>query len=546
MHTLARGFAVVCALAVLGVGSPALAAPDRLNDDVPSAFPDNPGAWAFSYNREMIDLEGALTTSSTAHDYFKLRYTLSPKVAASVRYTVDDLNGGLALVNPVFNNQDSGNSFEVDLRTNLLNVPQTPADADKQQEFAAGSAFSLGVSGTFYQLDAGNLGRDENLIKAYLLYTTDLTEEMTAHTYFSSGRLAGDESSGSVNRIGAGIDYVLMPGDHPLTLMANGILDIYNFREPSFNTSRVSRFDLGLRYQVSHDWFASLGWVTVNDSENDASGSGIFAGLNYVQMPRPVVECPPAEETPAEAAPPEEDQSASVADGQALAALPPAGESNSSPVAVQSDQQAAGAPETPPLMAGVSYTGSVNRFDEPVPESATGKTAASTEIPPTEPEHEASLAETASLREASANTTGFEPLEVSGGPYYFDPERAEQNEQAAGELDVQPSTANTETEASLVLEPLQSTEPSGIDIPGFPNAPPQHTPLHAVMIRAGVALPMEVPRTTAPGQQMTRAPRLGENAPTSVTEAAEDVDVALEKAISSDTYADTGASTTKA
>ena len=532
MHTLARGFAVVCALVAVGVGAPALAAPDRLNDDVPSAFPDDPGAWAFSYSREMIDLEGALTSSSTAHDYFKLRYTFSPKVAASVRYTLDDLNGGLAIVNPVFNNQDSSSSFEIDLRTNLLNVPATPANEEEKQEFTAGSAFSLGVSGSFYQLDAGNLGRNENLIKAYLLYTTDLTEEMTAHTYFSSGRLAGDESSGSVNRIGAGIDYVLVPGDRPLTLLVNGVLDIFNFREPNFNTSRVSRFDVGLRYRVSHDWFASLGWVTANDSENDASGSGLFAGLNYVQMPRPCVECPPVEETPVEGTPAEGEQTASAQADAALAALPPAAASSNPTAEPAQPKQRGSAPsqaEMPSLMAGAGYSGSVNRFEKTQPPADSGKQVASAAD---------NTSESDAIEENDAGEPAFfDPLLISsgpdrpavhGGPYYFDPERAEENKLAVAALAEQESQS-----------PPSTGTDNGISIPPFPEAPPHHTPASAVMVRAGLELPLETPQPTVPGQRMTRAPQRSAP-PASVGEAAEDVDEALERAIAEDTYASTG------
>jgi hypothetical protein len=551
MHTLARGFILVCALVAVGVGSPALAAPDRLDEGVPSAFPDTPEAWALSYGHETINLEGALTSSSTAHDYFKLRYTFSPKVAASVRYTLHDLNNGFALINPILDNQDSGSSYEVDLRTNLLNVAQVPADPAKNQVFAAGSAFSMGVSGTFFQLDAGNLGRNESLIKAYLAYTTDLTEEMTAHTYFSSGRLSGDNSSGSVNRIGAGVDYVLIPGDNQLTLMADGILDIYNFREPSFNTSRVSQFDVGLRYRVSRDWYASLGWITVNDSENDASGSGIFAGLNYVQEPKPPVECPPAA-APAEGAP---------ADGAApAAAAAPAPQVTAQAPTPQPAKQAAStsAGDVPALMAGGGYSGSVNR--EASADPSTADTAASNSEPRTIASRSVSSADTEPsplVDQVSQYEPGPVVLEqdeaaVSGGPYYYDPQRAELNEQASTALDAPtPAEAGTDVtpdaEAPATGEPelqpvapdaASAEEPGGISIPPFPRVLPRHTPLHAIMIRAGLALPLEVPQATRPEQQMSRAPLAGEDTPTAeLTQAADEVDEALEQAITEDTYA---------
>ncbi|MDQ3023847.1 MAG: hypothetical protein M3R04_05610, partial [bacterium] len=94
--------------------------------------------------------------------------------------------------------------------------------------------------------------------------------------------ISGDTHTGSVNRIGAGLDYNLTSGRHPLTLMANAVLDVYNFRQPTFNTSRITSFDVGLRYGLTENLYTTLGWMTYNDSENDSTGSGIFAGLQWL------------------------------------------------------------------------------------------------------------------------------------------------------------------------------------------------------------------------------------------------------------------------
>jgi hypothetical protein len=304
MNNNLRGWLFPILIGALVTGM-AHAAPDRLNDDVPDAIPDHPGAVSLSYGYEGLSLDSPGSGERTSHMYYRGRYTFSDKVAASFRVTDHDLAGGLGLISPLLDYQDSAKSYTLDLTLNLLNVPATPADPDNEVAFAAGSAFNAGVSGTQYQLDAGGLSRDETLMKAYLMYSTDLTEEMRAHTYFSTGRLSGDTHTGSMNRVGAGLDYALIDGRRPLTLMANGILDIYNFREPSFNTGRVSRFDLGMRYRVSRDWYASVGWVTANDSENETSGSGIFAGLNFISHPGKHDDCvacgTAGEETPAPA-----------------------------------------------------------------------------------------------------------------------------------------------------------------------------------------------------------------------------------------------------
>lgn len=321
--------AVACALLPI---ARAWAAPERLGDLVPDAVPDQEGAWSFAWGREAVNLEGPLNSEQTARDYFKLRYTFSPKVAASLRYTYNDMAGGFGLVTPVLNQIDSSNSFTVNLDMNMMYQPRVNEDKANNIAFAAGSSFGMGVTGTQYTLKSGTLDQSETLIAAYLVYSTDLTPEMRAHTYFSSGRLSGDAYTGSMNRVGAGLDYMLIPGRHPLELMANGVLDIYNFRQPSFNTSRVSRFDVGLRYRIANDWFATLGWATVNDSESNNSGSGLMAGVNYVTMPKEKPPCPPA-------APPAE----------APAETPPAPPAAAAPAP---DSRLAGL-DAPPLMASV-------------------------------------------------------------------------------------------------------------------------------------------------------------------------------------------------
>lgn len=349
------------ALAAALTSQLALAAPPRLGDDVPSAFPDQPNAISFGWDHESIQLEGPLATNDVTHDYFRLRYAVNPKTAVTFRYGTHELGGAVGLASPIFDGKDSAESYQLDLALNLHSVPATPADPDKEVEFAAGSAFTMGVSGTQYQSDIGQLTEDQSLLKAYLLYTTGLSPEMRAHTVFSSARLSGDGYSGSVNRVGAGLDYTLIDGRRPLTLMVNGIIDVYNFREPTFNTSRMSRFDVGLRYNVAEDWFASAGYVTVNDSENDTSSSGVYAGLHYVDMPSPPCEpCEELEEAP-EAAPvvAEDTQAAAPEETVVAQAETPAAEGNGEATPVEGDgnteavllaavpEEAAGDEETP-------------------------------------------------------------------------------------------------------------------------------------------------------------------------------------------------------
>jgi hypothetical protein len=258
-----------------------LAAPDRLDNKLPDAFPDTPGDFAMSLGHEWLDLDGALGSTSTNHDYFKLRYQFNPDLAGSIGYAHHQLGGAEGLLSPLFDNRDSATIWSFDLSMNLLDTPETAANADAKQEYVGASAFNIGVAADIYDTSTGAVSDSTTLLKAYLAYSTDLTTDIRAHTYFSSGRLSGGGRSGSVNTVAAGLDYDLAKGSHPLTLMANGILDIYNFRDPAFDTSRVSRFDLGLRYRFTPGWYGQVGWMTVNDSASDASGSGLFANVNW-------------------------------------------------------------------------------------------------------------------------------------------------------------------------------------------------------------------------------------------------------------------------
>lgn len=267
--------------------SVALAAPDRFDNQVRDAVPDPENTFNFSFNHFVVNTEGPVTSENSSHQLFRLGYQFSDKLNASFHIGSHDLSGGLGLTNPIFSNLDSAQSYGLQLDMNLLNEAAIPAGDQDGSVWTPGSAFSIGFLGNVNQLDRSGIGESETELGAYLAYSTDLTEEMRGHTYFSTSRLTGDNASGSANRVGAGLDYLLMDGDKPLVLMANGIIDIYNFRQPQFNTSRISRFDLGLRYKMAREWDAQLGWSTFNDSEQDSSGSGIFAGINWRSIKDP-------------------------------------------------------------------------------------------------------------------------------------------------------------------------------------------------------------------------------------------------------------------
>ena len=439
------------------IALPAYAAPERLSDIIPDAVPDLEGRLNVSWNHQQLDLEGPFSDSSSTHDYLKLKYTFSPTTAGSIRYGTHDLSGDMGIISPLFNSKDSATSLEFDFAFNLLNMDAVPADTVNNIPFGAGSALNLGLSATFFQLDAGPISQNETLLKAYLAYSTDLTEELRAHTYFSTGRLSGDEASGSVNRIAAGLDYEIIGGCRPLVLMADGALDVYNFRQPSFNTSRLSQFNVGLRYRFAQKWYGTLGWQTVNDSESDSSGSGLFAGLNFVdeedcycesclaggshgEAPVEEVilnESLPAPEVPAEGPPPAE--------------LP--AEASVEPPAAPEETAAA----EPPMM---------NTTEQPAAAVAS-----------------AAAEETAPSSETAVDGEGLPGDEPATQPL-TDPTVGED----AASLDE--STDPLLTDATELLAggttasaPAAGADAAGVTIPPFPRELPRFTPIDAVFVR---------------------------------------------------------------
>lgn len=458
MRHYLRGILVLALACALLPYARALAAPERLGDLVPDAVPDGEGLWNFAWGHEAISLDGPLNDEQTARDYFKLRYTFSPKVSATLRYTSHDLVNGYGLITPVLNNVDSSGSYTANLDMNLMTTPRVDADKAKNVAFAAGSAFGIGVTGTQYLLKADNLDQNETLIAAYLIYSTDLTEEMRAHTYFSSGRLSGDAYTGSVNRVGAGLDYTLMPGKRPLELMVDGVLDIYNFRQPSFNTSRVSRFDFGLRYRIAQDWYATIGWATVNDSESNNSGSGMFGGINYCQGPKAKKEkkeCPP---------PP-----------------PPAAPAGTPPPA----QPSAAAPETQTQLA---------MADQP-PLMASAQASAPAAADPAATPAPAEPAATPAPAEPAAVPAPADPVDAGGSA-------AQPADKTVASAAPEPAPAAPGAADDAAAAPLDPAQNDGIAIPEPPVETPLPTPEGAVMLRAGIDPP---PADNAPAKEVASA-----------------------------------------
>jgi hypothetical protein len=508
----------------------ALAAPERLSGDVPDATPDSEGAWAISYGLESIELDGPLQTERTSHNYYKLRYSFSPDVAAAVRYESHSLAGGEGLISPIFGSQDEATALGFDLAVNLLNVPMTqrvvdPVSGAETVPFAAGSSFGMGVGMTRYDMSAASLSQEDLLLRAYLTYSTDLTEDMRAHTYFSTGRISGDTHTGSVNRVAAGLDYNLSGGDRPLVLMANGVLDIYNFRQPTFNTSRISRFDIGLRYRLAEDWYASAGWVTLNDSENDSSGSGIFAGLNFVDEPSPpapLVEEVPVEEpapsgpAPAEPPPAAEPVPPPPAEPAPVAEAPPA-DAAVEPAEQPATETAGSEPvieEEVLVLPDARADAGSSRTVSDVSSAPASPRMMDIEMPPSPPPAGSETAgrTVSSIEQPQSGPVTPLPADYSiappgggaaadyaqGGRYFYDEERARQNAEYIARM-----------EASAVAwsdKPLDSPENAGLTVPAFPGeSGPRHTAADDRMVRPD-------PSTEHAGLLATRESAISERA----------------------------------
>ncbi|MCC7477648.1 hypothetical protein IT575_04235 [bacterium] len=462
----------------------ALAAPDRLDDEIPDAAPSEADGLSASYGFSSLSLDGPQNSESTWHNYFKFRYQFGDDIGLRLFYNTHDLAGGHGLLSPVFDAQDQASAYGFDLSMNMLNVPSKSAKESANKAFEAGSAFNIGVSGKVMNMDAGAIGQSDSQISAYLAYTTDLTEKMRAHTYFSTGRISGDSHSGSVNRVGAGLDYVLQRGRHPLVLMANGLLDIYNFRQPSFNTARISRFDIGLRYKIRRGLYASAGLQTLNDSENDASGSGIFAGLNYVDeaqdwsstgKPLPVLPPPPP---PAEPAPADPNAQQPVA--------PP-------PAQPQADAGAAVEVLQAPLMAS-NQTPQQSRTEQAQRQAAGTRSASGLDTSQEARDAHSGIsdpgAEQPAYTDAAMLDSGLAE-KVDGGAYFYDPELAALNASALSSLGEATAQAGQDATAGRPQGALvaEIVDPSGVAVPAFPLSEPQATRATASMVRppAGAA-----------------------------------------------------------
>jgi hypothetical protein len=203
---------------------------------------------------------------------------------------------------------NSADGWGVEFRIMLEHAPPIlPATPDAK--FAPGNSFTIATGFSALNLEA--TGIDDELHRFYgrLMYSTDFTQELHAHTVFATEHYTSDYKRGNSTTLGLGADYDLFSWHGGLLqLSANGLIDIYSIRKPTFDTGRVTRFDAGLRVKLGSTLGGYAGYEVVNDSLSDRNGQGIFYGVTFTPDLKFPTRAKPPVEQPAEPAPTEGSQ----------------------------------------------------------------------------------------------------------------------------------------------------------------------------------------------------------------------------------------------
>jgi hypothetical protein len=247
---------------------------------IPEAFL-LPEKWlSFSYLRRSFEEDSIASQGSIESSGFKLDYGLTDKVQVSLRLWQNDTNNGRAIVVPFWDDTITADLWETDVRINLSGSPRPepgPIPADKLP-----NAFTVGVSHQDSTLSREDNDDDLRMLTGYLSYSAYLNPQLATHTYFSTGRFTGDLLSGTMNTLGAGLDYDILPERDKLRMYLDGSLDIYNFRQTSFSATRVTHVNVGLCYMVTPWLEVTAGYGLHSDSDSDLSATEYQLGLSFV------------------------------------------------------------------------------------------------------------------------------------------------------------------------------------------------------------------------------------------------------------------------
>jgi hypothetical protein len=338
-------FALLLALgaAAFAYTSPALAARHPRIDD---ADIGKPHSFILEYGQDSYEETTALASGRDVATFFSLGYNINQRLQARGTWYNNELSGVDVLFNPLFSDLDNADGWGVEFRMMLDHtLPVLPATPDAK--FTPGNSFTVAVGFSSLGLEAPGIDDELHRFHGRLMYSTDFSQELHAHTVFSTEHYTSDTKRGNSTSLGLGADYDLFAWDGGLLqLSANGLIDIYSMRKPSFDTGRVTRFDAGLRIKLGDSFGGYAGYEVVNDSLSDRNGQGIFYGITYTPdlsfatraKPPAAPEAPaegaappaeggeaqpPAEGAPPEAAPAEEGKGTSSAPRDRSPLLPP-------------------------------------------------------------------------------------------------------------------------------------------------------------------------------------------------------------------------------
>lgn len=307
------------AVAAFSCSSPASAARHPRIDD---ADIGKPHSFILEYGQDSYEETTALASGRDVATFFSLGYNINQRLQARGIWYNNELSGVDVLFNPLFSNLDNADGWGVEFRM-MLDKTLSVLPATPDAKFTPGNSFTVAVGFSSLGLDAPGVDDELHRFHGRLMYSTDFSQELHAHTVFSTEHYTSDTKRGNSTSLGLGADYDLFAWDGGLLqLSANGLIDIYSMRKPSFDTGRVTRFDAGLRIKLGDSFGGYAGYEVVNDSLSDRNGQGIFYGITYTPDLSFATRAKPPEtpevpvETPAEgAAPPAEGEAQPPAEG---------------------------------------------------------------------------------------------------------------------------------------------------------------------------------------------------------------------------------------
>lgn len=334
-HTLKSLSLMLLATIAAGLMLPAGALAVQRHPRIDDANIGEKGQVILEYGQDGYDETTTLAGGKDVSTFFNFGYNLNERLQLRGMLFKNELSGVDVLFNPLLSYLDSADGWGAEFRMMLEHTePALPATPDSK--FVPGGAFSVALGFSSYGLEAATVDDEMHRFYGRLLYSTDFSEELHAHTMFSTEHFTSDTKRGNMTSLGIGADYDLYKWDggrSALMLSANGLIDIYSIRRPAFNTGRVTRFDAGLRVSVNDTFGGYAGYQVVNDTLSDRNSQGFFYGVSYT--PKLFARPSRAEaEKPVEG----EGESAAPAEGETAAAEAPVDQ----PVGENGDEEGKG------------------------------------------------------------------------------------------------------------------------------------------------------------------------------------------------------------